>query len=177
MDTDPLFMSSTDYHLQVNSPAIDAGGNLFNPETTDNKGIPRFLDGDSDNNTLIDIGAYEYFSPLEDLDGDGFHNAIEYLATATITDLIFPTIDAGIILSAGSNYPSLAYKYDSRLTPHLDFIIEKSSDLGMNDPWADITMLPVLATEEKGMTRILVRETSPVLPGGKDYYRLRMEPK
>lgn len=52
--TDPLFRSATDYRLQKNSPAIDAGVNL--PEVTDDyDGNPRPLGGS------YEIGAYEYY--------------------------------------------------------------------------------------------------------------------
>ncbi len=52
---DPLFVSTTDFHLQPGSPAINAGNNAAIPAgvTTDIEGNPRirFL--------VVDIGAYE----------------------------------------------------------------------------------------------------------------------
>ena len=64
IDSDPLFViDSTDYHLQGNSPGIDAG----NPDTfglalpsKDHDGNFRVWDGNGDDLTIVDIGAYEY---------------------------------------------------------------------------------------------------------------------
>lgn len=54
--SDPSFVSSTDFHLQAASPAIDAGNNSLVPTgtTTDMEGDPRIVNG------TVDMGAYEY---------------------------------------------------------------------------------------------------------------------
>jgi hypothetical protein len=71
---DPLFVDSEndDYHLTANSPLIDKGENSA-PElpATDKDGKPRIINGDNDNVSYVDIGAYEFGSPRGDLDGDG----------------------------------------------------------------------------------------------------------
>ena len=50
--TDPLFVSSTNYRLQSESPAIDAGIDVGLTRDYDDKGVPY--------NGVPDIGAYEY---------------------------------------------------------------------------------------------------------------------
>jgi hypothetical protein len=57
LNADPLFVSSTDLHLQTTSPAIGAGANLSAVFTTDADGNTRPSYG------AWDIGAYQYFTP------------------------------------------------------------------------------------------------------------------
>jgi hypothetical protein len=67
IDADPLFVDSAngDLHLDLTSPAIDAGNNLSVTVTTDLDGNPRFSDiptvPDTGNGTppIVDMGAYE----------------------------------------------------------------------------------------------------------------------
>ena len=56
---DPLYVSSSDHHLQLASPAIDGGDDAFAPEdvTTDLDGNPRIQ------GAAIDVGAYEAPEP------------------------------------------------------------------------------------------------------------------
>ena len=54
---DPKFISTTDYHLQASSPAIDAGYNLGNLVPNDFDGVIR------PQGAGFDIGAYEFPAP------------------------------------------------------------------------------------------------------------------
>jgi hypothetical protein len=56
----PLFvnLAAGDFHLQSNSPCINAGNNRYTNTTTDLDGNPRVVGG------TVDIGAYEYQSPV-----------------------------------------------------------------------------------------------------------------
>jgi len=51
------------FHLQADSPCIDAGDNSAVTEGTDLDGNARIVDGDGDGAAVVDIGAYEYFIP------------------------------------------------------------------------------------------------------------------
>ena len=54
----PIFVNGTnDFHLQFNSPCINAGNNSFAVGTNDLDGNSRIVGG------TVDIGAYEYQSP------------------------------------------------------------------------------------------------------------------
>jgi hypothetical protein len=62
IDADPLFVSSSDLHLQPTSPCIDTGSNDAVPSgvTTDLDSNPRIVDGNADDVATVDMGAYEY---------------------------------------------------------------------------------------------------------------------
>ena len=79
IDADPCFVNpdADDYHLRAESPCVDAGdnnsvppdaadldgdGNTTEPIPWDFEESPRIMDGDSDGNSVVDMGAYELFS-------------------------------------------------------------------------------------------------------------------
>ncbi|NIM59041.1 MAG: DUF1565 domain-containing protein [Candidatus Aminicenantes bacterium] len=62
ISADPMFVDAAngDYHLQYNSPCIDAGTNVPEFPDYDFEGDLRILDGDNDGTALVDMGADEY---------------------------------------------------------------------------------------------------------------------
>lgn len=60
LDGDPLFIApgASDFRLQTNSPAVDAGTNDGAP-AVDLSGAARPQDGNGDTNAVADLGAYE----------------------------------------------------------------------------------------------------------------------
>lgn len=66
---DPLFHGGGDYHLQPASPCIDSGDDsLYLLPTEDIEGNPRIFDGDSDGSDVVDMGAFEYLIPEEQIE-------------------------------------------------------------------------------------------------------------
>jgi parallel beta-helix repeat protein len=62
ISADSMFVDATnsDYHLQYNSPCIDAGTNTPELPFYDFEGDLRILDGNNDGTTVVDMGADEY---------------------------------------------------------------------------------------------------------------------
>jgi len=62
ISADPMFVDAAngDYHLQYNSPCIDAGTNVPEFPDYDFEGDLRILDGDNDGTAVVDMGADEY---------------------------------------------------------------------------------------------------------------------
>jgi len=64
LSRDPMFVAPAwgttgDYHLQPDSPCIDAGANIPDLPQVDLDGNPRIMDGDGDGTAIVDMGPYE----------------------------------------------------------------------------------------------------------------------
>ncbi len=87
--TDPNddFWVDGDYHLQPTSPCIDVGDNsAVDPNSTDFDGNPRIVDGNDDDDRVVDMGAYEYWKyarNLADLNGDGVVDYRDFVLLAS----------------------------------------------------------------------------------------------
>ncbi len=98
--SDPLFVSATNYQLQVSSPCVNAGTNAYAPAGTDLAGNTRI------NNGTVDMGAYEQTTVL-----------LEYVITtdAGANGMMLPTNPS---VFQGSEqritiHPQVAYKIDT----------------------------------------------------------------
>ncbi|QRM88139.1 T9SS type A sorting domain-containing protein [Lacinutrix sp. WUR7] len=78
---DPLFASSTDFTLQSNSPAKDAGDNTYVTTTSDLLGGQRIF------NSIVDMGAYEYGTTLSTNQFDSINNEIKLYPNPTTSVL------------------------------------------------------------------------------------------
>ncbi len=76
----PVFIDKAgfDYHLQTNSPCIDAGDNAFLAGTVGLEGIPRPLDSGSNGTAVVDMGAYEIMIVNLDSDMDDMPDGWEF---------------------------------------------------------------------------------------------------
>ena len=122
----PLFVdvAARDFHLQTNSPCINAGGNAYVTTDTDLDGNPRIAGG------TVDVGAYEFEKPLSiisyawlqsyglptdgtadsiDSDSDGMNNWQEWI---TGTDPLNPA-SALRLLSPVANPPAVTLTWQS----------------------------------------------------------------
>jgi hypothetical protein len=128
----PLFVSQTngDYHLQSNSPCINAGNNAYVVGSTDLDGKPRISGG------TVDVGAYEFQNPASiisyawldqyglptdgsadfvDTDGDGMNNWQEWRAGTdptnplSILKLVSPSMTVSNVTVTWESVPTRNY--------------------------------------------------------------------
>jgi hypothetical protein len=65
IDSDPLFVDTVNSNLRLQScsPCVDTGSNAAVPSgvTTDLAGNPRIVDANCDGQTIVDMGAFEFY--------------------------------------------------------------------------------------------------------------------
>ena len=87
IDENPDFVGVSDFHLTADSPCIDVGANLADPDD-DLEWTIRPLDGDGDGDARADMGCYEYaaitFDPPE-IDNISFQGCLSELCTTPIS--------------------------------------------------------------------------------------------
>lgn len=84
LNVDPLFVSATDLSLQAGSPAIDGGDDNANNTPLDLAGNNRKIDA-IPGGALIDMGAYEFQSPICQLNPVCANPTVQLDATGNVT--------------------------------------------------------------------------------------------
>ena len=130
-----------DYHLQSNSPCINAGNNAYVSTTADLDGNPRIQGG------TVDIGAYEYQTPVSmisfawlqqyglpintntdtaDMDGDGMNNWQEWRTGTNPTNALSVLKMASA--AATNNPPGMVVTWQS--VSGINYFLQSSTNLG-----------------------------------------------
>lgn len=138
----PLFIDATngDFHLQTNSPCINAGNNSYTAAGGDLDGNARIAGG------TADMGAYEFQAPTSsisyawlqqyklatdgsvdhaDTDGDGMNNFQEWLAGTDPTDAL--SILKMLPLVAATDMPGMIISWQS--VSSRNYTLQFSADL------------------------------------------------
>jgi hypothetical protein len=139
---DPTFVNAAagDYHLQSNSPCINAGNNAYVSGTNDLDGNPRIKGG------TVDAGAYEYQTPTSvisyawlqqyglptdgtadytDSDGDGMNNWQEWRTGTNPTNASSVLKMASATLT--NNLPGLVVTWQS--VSGINYFLQSSTNL------------------------------------------------
>jgi hypothetical protein len=148
----PLFVNLTnDFHLQSNSPCINAGNNSYISMTNDFDGNPRIVGG------TVDAGAYEYQTPASmlsyawiawaqqyglptdgsaydvDSDGDGVNNWQEWIAGTN------PTNAASFLqMLSATNSVSGTTKVTWQSVSGRTYYLQRSTNLAMQPAFSSI---------------------------------------
>lgn len=168
-------MAGNNFHLQTNSPCINAGSinYLNNAGGTDLDGRPRV--------GTLDVGAYEYqgsgigefigwlqqfglavdgSADYADSDGDGMNNWLEWLSGTTPTNAA--SVFAVKTLKATSSDTTLSWSTVSNLTYQLQSATNLTAPV-----WLDLGS-PITATTNS------VSVTNAIIPDEQRFYRVRL---
>ncbi len=134
IDQDPLFMSTSNYRLQMGSPCIDTGSNGYAP-SDDLDGLPRPQDGDNNGTATADRGAYEKV-----------YTNVDLIVQSIVTDPEYPI--------AGQPCDVTVTVYNAGTTPaspfYLDWYAHRASPPGIGNYgtlYQQFTSLAAGATE------------------------------
>ncbi len=145
----PAFMNQVlgDFHLQSNSPCINAGNNAYVMSANDIDGNPRVLGG------TVDVGAYEFQTPTSvisyawlqqyglptdgsadflDLDGDGMTDWQEWRAGTIPTN----SLSVLQMLAPSNNASGIALVWQS--VTNVTYFLQRATDLGSQAPFVSV---------------------------------------
>ncbi|MEO7300687.1 MAG: immunoglobulin domain-containing protein [Verrucomicrobiota bacterium] len=178
---DPTFVntSSGDFHLQANSPCINAGNNSYITNTTDFDVNPRTVGG------TVDVGAYEFQTPssvlsyafaqqfglptdgsadFSDADSDGLNNWQEWRAGTNPTNA-FSVLQ---MLSPTNSISGVVVKWAS--VSNITYFLERSTNLASQPPFS------LLKSNVLGQSAMTTYTDTNAVGNGPFFYRVGIQP-